>query len=381
MKLLGTKINFDYNAEAKVFSSLLRNRHSLYEASVIYNCWQGASQGWEQFQSDSGAQVIPFDTGWRPNPDNRRSAFGKVVSVAKYYRSLPKLLKIARNLQPDLIYSCQQRYDVILASYLAKRLSKPQIVHLHYNIGPWLGQAALNILKECRFIITVSDFIRDQVIAYGRSPDSVATVRNTMRIPEPVPLSRRCALRDSLGIPQEAVVVGMVARLDPFKGAEDVVSAFIQIADRFPQAYLVMVGDGSLRESLEKQAFSSPAADHIRFTGRRTDVPELLGMIDIFTHPSHKDPAPLAVLEACAAGLPVVAYEEGGICEFIVNGKTGLLTEPNRVEGLAASLTALISDPERAREMGVLNQQRIAEEFQPEQAGKRFAEIILSKAV
>ena len=93
MRLLGVKINFDYNSEARVFATLLHHRRGRYDASVIYNCWEESSQGVAAFEMFAGAEAWRVDTGWRPNPDGKRSPIGKAVSAMKIHRSIPALIK------------------------------------------------------------------------------------------------------------------------------------------------------------------------------------------------------------------------------------------------------------------------------------------------
>jgi glycosyltransferase involved in cell wall biosynthesis len=102
----------------------------------------------------------------------------------------------------------------------------------------------------------------------------------------------------------------------------------------------------------------------------------LLAAFDIFVHPTRMDPAPLAVLEACASALPVVAYEEGGVCEFVENGRTGLLTPPENIDGLARSMYSLLENPGRAKEMGAASRTRIGTHFRPEDSGATFATLL-----
>ncbi|GDX40796.1 hypothetical protein LBMAG21_10880 [Armatimonadota bacterium] len=376
MRLLGIKINFDYNSETRVFATLLHHRRGRYDASVIYNCWEGSSQGVERFEDFAEAETWRVDTGWRPNPEGKRSLVGKAVSTARIHASLPKLLKRLAEFDPDVIYSCQQKYDCLVASYLAEKLKRPQIIHLHYVPGPWLGQQAMEQLKKVEHVVTVSDFIRHLAIRHGVHRDHVSTVRNVMPISPPVAEAKRLEIRAALEIPADTMVIGNVGRLTAGKGHADTINAFAKISKAFPDAHLVIVGGGDLETSLQAQAAALKLKERIHFTGVRSDVPDLLGSFDIFIHPTRMDPAPLAVLEACSSGLPVLAYEEGGVCEFIENGRTGLLTPPESVDGLARSMVALLKAPEQAKAMGQASRERVATRFRPEDVGIEFADLL-----
>lgn len=377
MRLLGVKINFDYNSEARVFATLLHHRRGRYEASVIYNCWEESSQGVDAFEMFSESEAWRVDTGWRPNPDGKRSLVGKAISTARIHRSLPGLIKRVQEYDPDVIYSCQQKWDCFVATEIAQKLKRPQIIHLHYVPGPWLGKQPLERLKTCEHVVTVSDFIRHLAIRHGVHRDHVTTVKNTMPLFAPPSDEARLAVRQELRIPHNALVLGIVGRLVPGKGHSDTILAFARVAQAFPNSHLVIVGDGELRPQLEEQSKRLGLDSRIHFTGVRSDVPLLLSSFNIFVHPTRMDPAPLAVLEACASALPIVAYEEGGVCEFVENGRTGLLTAPENVDGLARSLFTLLESPERAHDMGMAARERVGTHFRPEDSAARFAELLV----
>ncbi len=371
-RLLGIQIANGYSPEARVFAGLLGARAGAYEAHVLHHAWPGDAESPRQFSAASAAAVTCFDTGWRPG-SRGRSPLSKLAAHARFRRALPRMLDAARRADPDIIYSCQQHWDCFAATYIARRLKKPQIIHLHYTVGDYLRKPVLERLLTADHVVTVSDFIRREALAHGVSPGRVTTIRNTMRPFPALPPGTRLVVRAELGIPECAPVIGIVARLDPGKGQDDTLTAFAQVAGLCPDAHLVIVGDGEMRPALEAQAAQADLGRRIWFTGRRSDVPCLLASFDIFAHPSRRDPCPLALLEASAAGLPVVAYAEGGACEIVAEGVTGLLAAPGDVGGLAERFGQLLADLARARRMGEAGKRRIAAEFQPEIAGDLFA--------
>jgi glycosyltransferase involved in cell wall biosynthesis len=332
MRLLGIKIHGGYTSEARVFATLLGHRRDAFEARVIYHRWDGADSGAEAFARDARVELDRVDVALRPRRIGSRShgAAAKLLALARFRASFPMLLDRARRYQPDVIYSSQQLWDCAVASYLARRLKRPQVIHLHYVIGPWLrtgfsdsGRALLAAMRAfhlddpldrmaaCERVITVSDFIRGNVIEHGIRSERVTTVRNAIR-PVPPPPAARQEARQELGLAPDAQVIGIVGRLDPDKGQEDTLEAFVQLAAESPSARLVIVGEGPRRVALERRAKETDLADRVLLTGQRGDVPRLLAAMDLFCHPSRRDPCPLATLEASAAGLPVVAYAEAG---------------------------------------------------------------------
>jgi glycosyltransferase involved in cell wall biosynthesis len=179
----------------------------------------------------------------------------------------------------------------------------------------------------------------------------------------------------------EAQVIGIVARLDPLKGQRDSIEAFRQVARSHPTARLLVVGDkvevsGTSREDLEAQARRTGFHDRIIFSGYRADLARVFSALDIFIHPSRREALGFAPAEASGAGLPVVAYAEGGTLEIIRHGRTGLLASPGKVDELALHLGTLLDDPSRARQMGLAGREWFGKHFQCDPACLAFLSLL-----
>lgn len=374
MRLFGTQVAGGFSSEARVFAGLLAERSPDIDPLVLHHDWPGDRASADRFEEAAAAPLARFDVGWRPNPDGSRALLAKVGSHLRLEAALPRVQGIARRFAPDVVYSCQQKWDCRVSSTVAARLHVPQVIHLHYIMGPWLGAQALARLRACDHVVAVSDFIRSDAIRHGVPAGRITTVRNTMRPTPPPDEHERAAIRAELGLPRDAFVAGIVARIDPGKGQADTITAFDRLAR--PNTFLVVVGEGPLRPALERQARASTARDRIIFTGFRSDVSRLLCAFDVFVHPSRLDPCPLAVLEAAASGLPVVAYAEGGIPELVTDAVTGLLPPSDDVDALSASLSRLAADDDLRRRMGAAARERIEREFRPEFAGDAFSQLL-----
>jgi glycosyltransferase involved in cell wall biosynthesis len=171
-----------------------------------------------------------------------------------------------------------------------------------------------------------------------------------------------CTLPDEYGFASGTPIVGVVARLEPEKGHATLLEAWRKVADRVPEARLLIVGEGSRRETLEEQAQSlgllgddcngdacvgtrhaRPGASVI-FTGRRDDVPAVVAALDVAVLPSYREAQGITILEAMALGRPVVASNVGGIPEMIEDGRTGLLVPPHDPDALADAIVRLLTD-------------------------------------
>jgi len=376
MKLLGVQIANGYASEARVFASLLAHRPQHVSALVVAGIGPHDRQSAARFEADSGVRVETVDFGWRPSPPRGHSASAKMAQLARLHAALPRALNIARTFAPDIVYSSQQHWDCYVATRLAKALKRPHVIHLHYVIGPWLRRIVLTRLRHCNRVVAVSDFIRADAMRHGLSPERVTTIRNAMTLLPAASAQSRQAFRAEIGISAAAPLVGIAARLAPGKGQEDTIAAFANVVERFQDARLVIAGDGETRPVLERQIERLNLAEHVLLLGRRSDIPRFLGAVDIFCHPSRSDPCPLAVLEAQAAGLPVVAYAEGGACEIVVDGVTGWLVPAGDLRLLAEALGCLVEDRGRAAGMGRAARERIERDFQPRDAALRFADLL-----
>ena len=378
VKLLGVRIPHGYSPEARVFASLLRHRPPGHEALVLHQDWPGDRRNAGRFEAEARVRVERLDAGWRPNPSGRRWRLAKAASLLRFLATLPRMVRITRAYDPDIIYSSQQRWDCLAATHIARKLGKPQIIHLHYTVGPWLHGHPLRRLLTCDHVVAVSDFIRGQAVHHGVPSERVTTVRNPVS-PFPAPAAgTREAVRGELGVPVDSQLIGIIARLDALKGQGDAIAAFARIAAAHPASRLIIVGEGPARQALRAQAADTDLRERVLFAGRRTDVARVLAALDVFIHPSRYEPFGLAVAEASASGLPVVAYAEGGISEIVVDGETGLLAPAGDTGALAASLAALLSEPVTARRMGAAGRARIEANFRPQDAGLEFAAVLES---
>jgi glycosyltransferase involved in cell wall biosynthesis len=139
-------------------------------------------------------------------------------------------------------------------------------------------------------------------------------------------------------------IVGVVARLEPEKGHPTLLEAWPGVVRAVPDAYLLVVGEGSRREELEALARTLRIAHRVVFTGRRDDVPAVTAALDVAVLPSYREAQGLSVLEAMALSRPVVASNVGGIPEMITDGVTGLLVPPHDAAALAGAIIRLLTD-------------------------------------
>jgi len=158
-------------------------------------------------------------------------------------------------------------------------------------------------------------------------------------------------------------VIGSVGWLTPVKGHRVLLEAVALLRRTWPRLCVVIVGDGPLREELKRIASARGLAGAVRLLGTRADIPECLAGMDLYVQPSLNEGMGRALVEAMAAGRPVVASRVGGIPSLIEHRRTGLLVPPGDPDALAEAIAELITHPELARALGHAARQRIDATF------------------
>jgi glycosyltransferase involved in cell wall biosynthesis len=198
-------------------------------------------------------------------------------------------------------------------------------------------------------------------------PSRFVVIPNAVRVPdEDADPGARFRARAALGLDEDAPVVGVVGRLAPMKGLEDLVDAWPLVRRELPGALLVLAGDGELAGALRERARERGVGDAVRLLGFQRDVGGVLSALDVFALPSVRDEgASNALLEAMAHGLPAVVTDCGGLPELVVDGQTGAVVGVGDVDALAGALTRILARDGRAAraEMGRKARERARERY------------------
>jgi glycosyltransferase involved in cell wall biosynthesis len=276
--------------------------------------------------------------------------------------------------------------DAIAVAALAVHLSevRPDVLHNHMFRAETVGTRAAIALGEIGhrrpYVVSTihSSRIRsdedrrhlrdltphmDQLIAVSKAIEHKLVDEERVQAPvrliyNGVDLSRYdhqepcCTLLEEYGMEPGSKLVGVVARLEPEKGHPTLLEAWPAVLRAVPDAYLLIVGEGSRREALEAQARELKIAHRVVFTGRRDDVPAVTAALDVAVLPSYREAQGLSILEAMALSRPVVASNVGGIPEMITDGETGLLVPPHDAKALAAAISMLLQDHPYADTIG-----------------------------
>ena len=230
----------------------------------------------------------------------------------------------------------------------------PVVVHVHadHHYEPKAYPRFVQVLDHAlaagtQHVLAISRAVsRFAVASQGFRPEQVEVMHNPVDLSRfrPLDAAARRTVREALGIERDVPVVICVARFDPVKGVDLLIEAWREIASTIPQAVLLLVGDGPLREALAERIRATGLDTSVRFLGYRSDVEAVLRAADLCVVPSRSEGFSLAALEAMATGLPVVATRVGGLPEVVRDGETGVLVEPDNPPALAKAVIRLLAD-------------------------------------
>jgi glycosyltransferase involved in cell wall biosynthesis len=217
-------------------------------------------------------------------------------------------------------------------------------------------------------LLAVSDTVRAELLQLGIGSPPTLSVQPLGLDLEPLVACarRRGALRAELGLNGAAPLVGIVARLVAIKAHEVFVAAAARVARECPATRFVVVGDGERRGELVRAAADLGLGGRIHFLGWRGDLDRLYADLDLAVLCSRNEGSPVSLIEAMAAGCPVVATRVGGVPDLVADGVSGLLVPPDAPEALAAAVLALLRAPERRRTLGAAGRDRVVPAFAAE---------------
>lgn len=263
------------------------------------------------------------------------------------------------DVRPDVVHNHMYRAEVV-GTKAAIALGeaghrRPFVVSTVHSsrVRPEAEREELRRLTpEMDHLIVVSRAIEAKVTHEGRTGSPVSLIYNGVDLERYDHQEPCCTLRDEYGMEPGSQLVGVVARLEPEKGHPTLLEAWPQVLRRAPNAYLLVIGEGSQCEPLQRLAAELRIAHRVVFTGRRDDVPAVTAALDVAVLPSYREAQGLSILEAMALSRPVVASNVGGIPEVIEDGVSGLLVEPHDAEGLAEAISRLLLDHQLADMIG-----------------------------
>lgn len=299
---------------------------------------------------------------------NIKGCFNYIFDFFKFSR---KLTRFAKENSIDIIHT--NTAAVLEGCYVSKRLHLPQLWSIHEIIvSPQLMYKFTSkiISRYSAVVVTDSMAVKKHLEKSGYfTKNQPQVIYNGVDSDRFKPSNNSEYLYNEWNIPKNAKIIGMMGRVNSWKGQHDFLKAAELVMRDDPSVYTVMVGSAFVgeewrEEQLREKIDNSPYKNRIVFVGYRTDSEAIYKLLDVFVLPSTRpDPLPTVVLEAMATGKPIVGYRHGGVCEMVKDGYNGLLADVGLPEDLANKVQSILNDNELRTVMGKRSRSRLLENF------------------
>jgi len=324
----------------------------------------------DEFQPALAAPAALLDSISQESPLQDVPTFPAAASSWLDWREVRALARAIRSFRPDIVNPHLFRATLVAAP-LAKWLGVPSVVETYHGReawrkGPIRGSFLVDrmVSRYVDRIVAVSQAAKDFLVRGKRLPvEKIVVVPNGRDLSRFQPGCGGAEARRELRLTPESPILGIVGRLEEQKGHRYALEAFARVVQDFPDAKLLIVGEGSLRHALERQARELGVRESILFTGFRHDMPRLLDAIDIVVLPSLYEGMPLTAIEAAAMAKPVVATAVDGTTEVVADGDTGALVPSGDVGAMTDAIRRLLADPVHRRTVGKQGRQRALQHF------------------
>ncbi len=291
--------------------------------------------------------------------------------------ALVDLLRLIRRVRPDLVNVSTPKAGLVggLAAWLSRVRVRVYVVRgLRFELASGWRRRVLQLLESLAMrasthVVFNSRSLRrltesEGLIAAGRGIVIASGSGNGVDVSRFIDLSDGSDVRSRLGIPADAGVVGFVGRLARGKGVDDLLRAFDVVGDSFHDVRLVVIGEVDKVDPVDSTTVDRLSNDpSVTWVGWREDLQSLYPVFDVLAFPSYREGLPNVVLEAQAAGVPVVAYAATGTTDAVLDGVTGVLVDVGSVRALSGAIEVMFKDEERRKEMGRAAQRWVATEF------------------
>ena len=334
--------------------------------------------------------VVTFERGGRDSPNEFVSTardLGLPVEIIPERRRfdlsvLPKLKKLINEHSPDIVVTHSVKSHFLLwRSHISRKCpwvafhhgytSTDRKMRVYNRLDRWSLPATDRIITVCQA------FARGLSRNTGVALDNISVMHNSIRPQLPATNTEAQALRSSFGIADDESLILAVGRLSKEKAHIDLIAAFSSLRKSTSEvnAKLIIVGDGPERERLEAAADSLGCKESVVFAGQSSDVWPFYSAADVFVLPSHSEGSPNVLLEAMAAGIPIVATEVGGVPEMVEQNQSALLVPANDPSVLAAAIARVLSEEELAQRLTTNASALVGTRYTPENYVRSLVEI------
>jgi len=294
------------------------------------------------------------------------------------FKALLQLIAVIRGYRPDVVHTYTSKAGLL--GRLAARICRvPLIVHTIYELPqnstsrPWLKKLYWALEKLAALwghhFVTISQVNVEQILEERICPAAnLSLIREGIELERYRPQVTASEIRARWGLPPDAKILGIAARLEPAKGHRDLLQAFSLLSERHPELHLMIMGTGELEEALQAEVVRMNLQERIHFLGWVEDLVSCIAALDLFVLSSHYEGLGLVLLEALAVNVPVVSTRVGGTQDIIEDGVTGLFAPPHNPGALAQTIERLLLDPGMAQRLAQAGRSRVEQDFRSQMA-------------
>ncbi|MHB1420032.1 MAG: glycosyltransferase family 4 protein [Bacillota bacterium] len=339
----------------------LVRRHDSEKFNIIVGC--PPSSGMQEPFRDLGVQTYPLDL---PGEISPQRDFRLVQVLTAAFLELGIQIVHTHGMKAGFVgrlAAAKARVPVVVATvhnFLYGEKLPAWRKAVYTAAQRWLARGTDHFITVSQAL--AGDITRREGVPAGR----VTTIYNGIDLSRFQMIIDYAKKKQELGLHVNAPVIGTVSRLIPEKGVACFLRAALIVKYFMPEVQFLIVGDGPQRHQLEEEARQLNLGHSVVFTGFRSDVPQILPLINVFVTPSLSEGLSIATLEAMAARRPVVASQVGGLPEIVIPGRTGLLVKPNDPEALADAVLCLMKSPRKALAYGTNAREMVEQDFRVE---------------
>lgn len=273
-----------------------------------------------------------------------------------------RLKNVIRQTHPDLVHLHSRRGADVWGGVAALKMQVPSVLSRRVDNpeNAWWAQCKYRLYDH---VIAISEGIRQVLLSEGIEAEHVTCVRSAVDAAPYLHTVERDAFAKEFGIPQDSLVIGVVAQLIERKGHRYLLEAMPAILARFPNVQVLFFGKGPLHDELLQLIEQQGLTAQVHLAGFRTDLPQWLGGLDLLVHPADMEGLGVSLLQAAAAAVPVIASAAGGLPEAVADKKTGILIPPGDIPALTAAIIELLANPALRHQYGQAGRARVLAEF------------------
>lgn len=364
----------------QVMRTLDRQEHRVHVGYVPQHAGEATPIATIIGEDDDLVHVALHPGPQRPTTKSLNALVSSALTFPAALASVARMARYIRRHDIRVLHTTDRPRDALLCVLLSRVTRAKSIVHVHVLFADWMSSGLRWAIRDADARIAVSAFVKKSLTDAGMASGSTHVVLNAVDVSSLEPGVGRDEIRSEFGIGTSQPLVVTVCRLFAEKGPEELIRAIDVVRRDMPDVQLLVVGEDTdpaqlYRTHLEGLVDDLGLRAHVRFTGRRPDVPAFMAAADVFAMPSFEEPFGLVFAEAMAMERPVVALDNGGTREVVDHGRNGLLSEQGDLDALSVNLRTLLSDEDLRRRMGQDGRRRVLTDFQIQRTGDEAAAI------